>query len=187
MSNFYHRILVVDDVENMRTLLTQVLASSGDYQIVTAEDGFDALAKMRKAPPDLLISDLKMPNMSGFELLSVVRRRFPQIPTIAITGEFFGPGDPEGMLADALFHKGEYRNEELFARVRELLAQGAIRSPLPKPDLAPVWIPRNGKYYILTCTECLRSFSIPSDEGEGGAHQLPCIHCGATIRFILER
>jgi CheY-like chemotaxis protein len=101
---------------------------------------------MRKAPPDLIISDLKMPNMSGFELLSVVRRRFPEIPVIAITGEFVAQPDPEGLLADALLHKGEYTPEQLFSKIRRLLGETPIRPHLPKPDKAPVWIPRNGSY-----------------------------------------
>jgi CheY-like chemotaxis protein len=64
-----------------------VLSRAG-YEVRTATDGFQALALMRKALPDLIISDLKMPNMSGFEFLSIVRRRFPHIPVIAITGDF---------------------------------------------------------------------------------------------------
>ena len=53
-----------------------------------AEDGFSALAEIRKEVPDILLSDLNMPRMSGFELLSVVRRRFPSIRTIAMSGAF---------------------------------------------------------------------------------------------------
>lgn len=45
-------------------------------QYVHAADGFEALALLRGAPPDMLISDLNMPRMAGFELLSVVRRHF---------------------------------------------------------------------------------------------------------------
>ena len=53
------------------------------YEVGIAKDGFAALALMRGALPDLIVSDLKMPNMSGFEFLSIARRRFLQIPTIA--------------------------------------------------------------------------------------------------------
>jgi CheY-like chemotaxis protein len=60
---------------------------------------------MRGALPDLIMTDLKMPNMSGFEFLSVVRRRFPQIPTIAISGKFQPPVEPLGIFADAFFAK----------------------------------------------------------------------------------
>jgi CheY-like chemotaxis protein len=53
------------------------------YEVRTSEDGFSALVQLRAALPDLIVSDLRMPNMSGFELLSIIRRRFPQIPVIA--------------------------------------------------------------------------------------------------------
>src|ERR1700751_3727884 len=57
------------------------------FEARTAADGFAALVELRRSPPDILISDLRMPNMNGFELLSVVRRRFAHIPVIAISGE----------------------------------------------------------------------------------------------------
>ena len=86
---FKYRILVVDDEPLIRQTSAMVLASNG-YEVRTAGDGFEALIELRQALPDLIISDLSMPNMSGFELLSVVRRRFPEIPVIAITGKFDG-------------------------------------------------------------------------------------------------
>ena len=104
MANFHYRILVVDDDEQIRQVSELVLSQCG-YEVRTASHGFEALALMRKAVPDLIVSDLNMPNMSGFELLSIVRRRFPQLPVIAITGEY-STSEPEGLLADAIFHKG---------------------------------------------------------------------------------
>ncbi len=180
---FTYRILVVDDDERIRRVSEAVLAQSG-YEVRTAADGFEGLALMRKALPDLIISDLKMPNMSGFEFLSIMRRRFPNIPIIAISGEFVG--EPEGLLADAFFQKGQYSPDRLFAEIRSLLEQSPIRPHLLKTDKAPVWIPNNGGYVVLTCTECLRSFSILPEEAERGSGHLPCVHCGTNIRFVLE-
>jgi len=184
MGDFQYRILVVDDDEQIRRVSEAVLSGRG-YEVRTATDGFEALALMRRALPDLIVSDLKMPNMSGFELLSVVRRRFPQMPVIAITGEFEGAGNPEGLLADAFFHKGQYSPEELFKEIQSLLEQSPIRPHRPKADKAPVWIPRNGNYVVLTCPECLRSFSIPEEEAGKGSGELPCISCGTQIRYTL--
>lgn len=185
MGNFHYRILVVDDDEVIRLVSEQVLSQCG-YEVRTANDGFEALALMRKAVPDLIISDLNMPNMSGFELLSIVRRRFPQLPVIAITGEYSTSSKPEGLLADALFHKGQYSPGQLFKEIQSLLEQSPIRPHLPKLDRAPVWIPRNGSYIVLTCTDCLRSFSIPEEEAENGPLELPCLYCNTQIRFTLE-
>ncbi len=184
MANFTYRILVVDDDEHIRQVSEAVLAPR--YEVRTAADGFEGLALMRKALPDLVISDLKMPNMSGFEFLSVVRRRFPNIPVIAISGEFVGKPNPEGLLADAFYQKGQYSPEQLFTEIKSLLEQSPIRPHLLKTDTAPAWIPRNGSYVVLTCTECLRSFSIAEDEADRGSGHLPCIHCGTNIRFVLE-
>lgn len=185
MANFHYRILVVDDDEDIRRCSVEVF-SRGGYEVRTAQGGFEALALLRKALPDLIITDLKMPNMSGFELLSVVRRRFPHIPIIVITGEFVGASNPQGLLADAFFHKGQYRPEELFGEIRSLLEQSPIRPYFVKPEKAPVWIPRNGHYVVVTCTECLRSFSISDNETEEGLCRIPCIHCGTQISFIVE-
>ena len=52
--------------------------------VQAAGNGFEALVALRESSPDIIISDLKMPNMSGFEFLSAVRKRFAQIATIAI-------------------------------------------------------------------------------------------------------
>ena len=185
MTEFNYRVLVVDDDETIR-LVSEAVLKQGGFDVRTAADGFEALALMRKAMPDLLISDLKMPNMSGFELLSVVRRRFPNVPVIAITGEFQIDPSAEALLADALFHKGQYRPEQLFEEIKTLLEKSPIRPHLPKLSKAPVWIPTNGSYVVLTCTECLRSFSISQEEAEKGSGELPCIHCGTRIRFVLE-
>lgn len=185
MGDFNYRILVVDDDEGVRRVSQQVLSRFG-YEVRTAQDGFEALVVMRKALPDLIVSDLKMPNMSGFEFLSVVRRRFPHIPVVVISGEFVGAANPEGLLADAFFHKGQYSPEQLFREIQSLVERAPIRPHLPKPDAAPVWVPRNGSYVVLTCPGCLRSFSIADDEAKSGFNELPCVYCDTAIRFVAD-
>ncbi len=64
-------VLVVDGEPIKREVLVQVLKTSG-YETDVGEDGFEALLKIDERRLDLLISDLRMPHMSGFELLSVV-------------------------------------------------------------------------------------------------------------------
>jgi len=65
-------ILIVDDSETVRQVLQLALGNAG-YQVVEAEDGFDALAKLSGAQIDMLITDLNMPNMDGLELIKKVR------------------------------------------------------------------------------------------------------------------
>jgi DNA-binding response OmpR family regulator len=186
MANFHYRLLVIDDEPPSRDLLQSSLSKQG-YEVCVAKDGFAALAQMRGALPDLIVSDLKMPNMSGFEFLSIARRRFPQIPTIAVSGEFHPPVAPLGVLADAFLAK-PFRFEELLAKIGDLLREAPPR-PAIKRDRAPVWVPRNGEYYVITCTDCLRSFSIPAEKSLRLLRELrtlECIFCEAQVQFIVE-
>jgi CheY-like chemotaxis protein len=100
------QIMVVDDDESIRDSLALVLQASG-YETVTAINGFDALLQLKRKLPAIVLSDLNMPQMSGFELLSVVRRRFPQISVIAMSGAYqTGEAVPGGVIADAFYPKG---------------------------------------------------------------------------------
>src|SRR5438045_203876 len=185
-ANFRYRLLVIDDEPLSRDLLQSSLSGAG-YEVRIAKDGFAALAQMRGALPDLIVSDLKMPNMSGFEFLSIARRRFPQIPTIAVSGEFHPPIEPLGVIADAFLSK-PFRLDQLQAKIADLLRDAPPR-PAIKRDRAAVWVPRNGEYYVITCTDCLRSFSIPAEKSVRVLRELrtlPCMFCNAPVQFIVE-
>lgn len=65
-----------------------------------------ALAEIRREAPEILISDLNMPEMSGFELLPLVRSEFPRIRLVAMSGAFSGEEIPLGVPADAFYPKG---------------------------------------------------------------------------------
>ena len=99
------RLLVVDDEPSIRTLLAQALTRSG-YRVQSCAGGLSALSTIRQEIPDILLSDLNMPGMSGFELLAVVRQRFPGIKTIAMSGAYSGSDVPAGVVADAFYGKG---------------------------------------------------------------------------------
>ena len=78
------RILVVDDDESLRWVTQAQLQQSG-YEVTAEADGNAALESMRQAPPDLVITDLKMPGMSGLELLRKIRTDYPGIIVIMVT------------------------------------------------------------------------------------------------------
>jgi len=99
------RLLIVDDEHSIRHSLSAVLQQIG-YRVRTAEDGFSALIEIAKDPPEVLLTDLSMPRMSGFDLLAEVRRHFPAIQTIAMSGAFSGNEAPSGVAADAFYGKG---------------------------------------------------------------------------------
>ncbi|MEW6594808.1 MAG: sigma-54 dependent transcriptional regulator [Thermodesulfobacteriota bacterium] len=79
------RILVVDDEQNMRVALFEALSRYG-HEVQVAESGGMALDLMRKAVPDLVISDIRMPGMDGIELLRQIKAEWPDLPVVIITG-----------------------------------------------------------------------------------------------------
>jgi DNA-binding NtrC family response regulator len=86
----HRNILVVDDEEPVRSALRHVLEADG-YSIVEAEDGPTALELLKSTPIHLVISDHVMPQMSGVDLLKLVRVRHPSVVRIMLTGD----KDPE--------------------------------------------------------------------------------------------
>lgn len=78
------RILVVENHEATRLALSELLADEG-YSVETAADGLEALERFERNPPDLILSDLRMPRMSGEELLERLRRLHSEVPIIVIT------------------------------------------------------------------------------------------------------
>lgn len=158
-----------------------MLLRSQGYEVRCAEDGFDGLAALKQSLPDIIISDLRMPNMNGFEFLSVVRRRFPLIPVLVISGEFTGVSVPESVLADAFFPKGGYRTEELFAKIGDLLRELPPRSRSALPGNAAVWI-QNGKERVaITCPECLHTFPLLNPVTRISTAE--CDFCSSEVHF----
>src|SRR5438045_8094623 len=78
------RILIVDDEANARTALAELLRDEG-YAVETAADGFKALPKLEELAPDAVVTDLKMPGLSGLELMAKVRERDPEAIVIVMT------------------------------------------------------------------------------------------------------
>jgi nitrogen regulation protein NR(I) len=79
-----NKILIVDDELNMRLVLQAMLKKEG-YEIAAASDGLEALKMMKTAPFDVVVTDLKMPNLDGLGLLDRMIREYPSVPVIIIT------------------------------------------------------------------------------------------------------
>ena len=79
------RVLVVDDEESIRELLTKTLALA-EYETQAVSDGRAGLELLRREHWDLLIADLRMPEMDGLSLIREARRLHPQLPVIIVTG-----------------------------------------------------------------------------------------------------
>jgi CheY-like chemotaxis protein len=187
-----HQILLVDNEPDIRDSLAVLLTSAG-YEVATANDGFEALLHLKRVLPQLIISDLNMPKMLGFELLSVVRRRFPQISVIACSGAYASRSIPTGLLADAFYAKGQDHPETLLSTVARLIRTSAAQARAHRAEAAPVWIPRNGKdcngipYIVVTCTECLRPFPLNvAEEASPEVRETPCLFCRSIVKYIID-
>jgi CheY-like chemotaxis protein len=78
-------VLVVDDEDQLRQLIREILEQAG-YQVTEARDGKEAVLQYRLAPADVVIMDILMPEQDGLETTSMLRREFPNVKIIAITG-----------------------------------------------------------------------------------------------------
>jgi CheY-like chemotaxis protein len=188
-----HGVLIVDDNDGVRSSLGLLLQAAG-YDVSLACNGFDGLLQLKEKVPAIVLSDLNMPKMSGFEFLSVVRRRFPQVSVIAMSGSFRSGDDaPATLIADAFISKGQYDPRTLLRMVADVLRSSAELARKHARESAPAWIPGNGKdshglpYVIITCTNCLRSFPQSATDHEPHAIQeTQCVFCCNTVRYIVD-
>jgi len=79
------KILIIDDQECMRSIMTNMLESEG-FEIQAAEDGEQALDLLSKADYDLIVSDVNLPRMDGFQFMRKARESHPSLPAIFATG-----------------------------------------------------------------------------------------------------
>jgi len=179
------RVLLVDDEPLVRRSISGYLVEAG-YVVRVAVDGLDAIGKLREGLPALIISDLNMPLMSGFEFLNVVRRRFPQIPVILISGAATDEM-PEGVAADAYCHKSGFGCEQLLQTMSDLTRKPPLRTAPPHVDDNPVqarW--EEDGHFIIDCEDCLREFSALRIHCMGrDERSTTCVHCGKVVHFIV--
>jgi DNA-binding response OmpR family regulator len=82
------RILVVEDEANLSLLIKEILQNQCGYEVLTAENGKTAITVVRDAQPDLILLDIKLPQMDGFEVLKKLKedKRTFSIPVIMLSG-----------------------------------------------------------------------------------------------------
>lgn len=118
-----HCILVVDDSEDMRSLLGQLLEGA-NYRVVFAEDGQSSLLEAILHHPDLILMDLSLPGMSGWEAVEQLRQMhdFQETPIIAITAHVTRYEQERALAAGCTAHLGKpFDPVELLACVRRFL------------------------------------------------------------------
>jgi CheY-like chemotaxis protein len=182
-------VLLVDDNFLILKAYTALLQSVG-YTVQTAGNGVEALQSLREHIPDLIVSDLDMPVMSGFELLSIVRRRFPTVQVVAMSGAFAESSIPTGLCADGFYPKGKNSPSVLLDILTDLMTRERSESSRSGESVPPFWtakIPYGGPddfSILLACPDCFRSF--PNGFVEANPlliQQTKCIYCGGHINF----
>jgi chemotaxis protein histidine kinase CheA len=116
------RVLVVDDSDIVRDLVAQVLRAAG-HDVATAHNGAVALGMLDTVRPELIVTDVEMPVMDGFELLRHVRLRDPKLPCILLTSRS-SPADHRRSIelgASAHLVKSTFRDETLLETVRRVV------------------------------------------------------------------
>ncbi|NOZ11223.1 MAG: PAS domain-containing protein [Gammaproteobacteria bacterium] len=123
-------LLVVDDEQALVGLACEILAAHG-YRVLTANDGEQALAVLEKETVDLVITDVIMPNMGGYQLAAKVQQRYPHIKLQMVSG--FADGQENNIENDALhqniLHK-PYTSNLLLTHVRSLLDGDSTKETL---------------------------------------------------------
>ncbi|GIX49050.1 MAG: transcriptional regulator [Candidatus Tectimicrobiota bacterium] len=119
------RILVIDDEDQMRGMLRQALERAG-YEVEEARNGREGLWRYRQAPVPLIITDILMPEKEGLEIIRALRREYPDVKIIAISG-----GGRTGNLnfLDIAAKLGAHRTLQKPFGLRELLQ--AVRELVP--------------------------------------------------------
>lgn len=120
------RVLVVDDEPALRDALESSLAFEG-YEVVTATDGFEALATVEREKPDLVLLDIMMPRMDGLTAVRRLRSRGDSVPVLMLTARDAVGDRVTGLDVGADDYLAKpFELDELLARVRALLRRNAL-------------------------------------------------------------
>ena len=131
------RILIIDDEPQIRSMLKLMLERDG-YEVVEAPDGVEGINVYRQNPADLIITDLIMPNKDGIGMIIELKKEFPDVKIIAMSGG--GLNKPEGYLKGAK-KLGAARTltkpidrEEMLKAVKDILKNLSPPEEQPQPD-----------------------------------------------------
>ena len=181
-------LLIVDDEPLIRTALSSILTEMG-WCVRTAQDGYSGLEEIQREVPEVLLSDLNMPGMTGFELLTVVRRKFPTVLTIAMSGAFSGNEVPSGVAADAFYQKGSSLGSLLM--IIEALPKMERRALQPRRSATSYWNDgcadglSGNPSQTITCPECHRTYPLALDSFGSMRREVNCVFCASSIPYTI--
>ncbi|WP_414475074.1 response regulator [Microvirga sp. M2] len=120
-------VLVVDDDPMTREMLRRILSKRG-WSVTEAADGFDALSALGRGAPAVVLLDLMMPGMDGFEVLDAMRREasWRDIPVVVVTAKDLSTEEVSWLNqhAEKIFQKGAYKRSELVDVIHDMIARG---------------------------------------------------------------
>lgn len=133
----YGPLLIVEDVPNILELLSVTLKFKG-YPVITATNGEEALKLIEQEHPALIVSDILMPKMDGFQLIQRLRThpKTSQIPIIILSATYVTPEDRDFVmkLGAARFLEKPVDTEEFLLTIAEVLTQGVATLPPPMDE-----------------------------------------------------
>ncbi|OJV97294.1 MAG: DNA-binding response regulator [Microbacterium sp. 67-17] len=126
------RILVVDDDDEIRAMLDSTLRFSG-FEVTQASTGADAIAALTSSPPDVVVLDVMMPGVDGFEVVQLIRRRDATLPVLFLSARDAVEDRVRGLrLGGDDYVTKPFSAVEVIARIETLLRRTALTEPDPE-------------------------------------------------------
>ena len=181
-------VLGVDDSPTIRKLVAMTLKDS-NFNVITAEDGLDAMKKIETSVPDIILLDISMPQMSGYEVCTAIREdpRTSHIPVIMLTGKEGSLEKDMARQAGATAYLTKpFNPDQLLAVVNKYAAYGdkilatrsgaqvAPKAPAPPSAAKP-------KVVRVKCPKCAKPALFRADQAVGRV--LKCPHCEMKFRI----
>lgn len=123
-------IAIIEDDEQVRGILIKLLEKN-DYQVRTARDGLEALQLLEDVRPDLMIVDVMMPRLDGFQFVRAARfmKENKNIPVIFLTAKTDAKSMIEGINLGAKFFLGKpFQVSDVLNKIKKALAEGSLRT-----------------------------------------------------------
>ncbi|MBO9481801.1 MULTISPECIES: twitching motility response regulator PilG [Gammaproteobacteria] len=115
------KVMIIDDSKTIRRTAETLLTKAG-CQVVTATDGFDALAKIAESEPDIIFVDIMMPRLDGYQTCALIKNNnaFKQIPVIMLSSKDGLFDRARGRIAGSDYYLTKpFSRDELFTTIRE--------------------------------------------------------------------
>lgn len=150
------KVLVVEDEKDIQEYLKEMLLEAG-FSVQTASDGIEALNIIKKSPPDLVVLDLGLPNISGEAVCSEIKKKNPDVPIIILTAKGTTSDIVHGLNLGADDYLAKpFEGDELLARIKARLRQisnSKLKVAELELDSTTLEVKRGSRKITLTPTE----------------------------------